>query len=902
MTTIARLRFAAAIALLCAACHSYTSPEDQVRQRLGVPDDATRVLVFAQTSHLDLDWQRTFDDYYASFVGDIFLSARKQLEAQPRASYSVAEMAFVQEHLKQHPEEEAAWKAQIARGALRIVGGGMTSPDTLLPETELLLRDYTYGARFAEDRLGASLTSGWLPDSFGHNGMLPDLLSMMGFRSVAFSRVDGAPTFYEHQKDPSRPPLSGSLAELLTQRGAADFLWEGPGGGLVLAHWMAGGALYCTGDDVDYDEPLQIPGGHLGPYRGDDPTFTDGKIQGYLDTLGPLSPTPYVFVPVGCDFQFPKDKLIAYLDGWNARHAGSHVFAAAGTFEDYTTLVLAHTDELATIGADITPYYTGFYGSRPEVKQRVRQASEPFFAAETIASALGTTGADLMSQARDAQELLARTDHHDFVTGTSNDKVVTAEQLPLLDQVEASGRAVEAQLVTELAKHLPANAAALTRLVVLNPSGAAQGGAVDAEVVLPAGTGTALHAAVSGAPVALEVLAAQTQTDGTERLRVRVDVSTMNALGWRAVDLLAGAASTTPAVTAQLLDASGQPATGSAVSQVILSGVRLRAQLDRGAQGFALTSLKFDGAEQLSGPSVILGDYADQGGLWRLGMEMQGCSLSPLPAPAQPDVAELLDASALSVRVAFHAASSTFEASISSNSAALDLAMTTGAPQAGATRTTTFALAPSSTLRTSQAGGYLDRVEQYLYTPTYWPAVSWASIGGAALLLRQSSGVRLSTSGALEILTARDARAEVCDAEGGSGSDPLPHRTEWRLVAAASPSEAERAAQRFNRPLEAWQVAASGDGTQPLEQSLVQVEDNAALLALKPADRGDGLILRVEAMPGPVVLHFAKVLQGKLFIADDALERDQLLLGAVQDPIEIDRDQSGSAVFTFRIR
>ena len=61
------------------------------------------------------------------------------------------------------------------------------------------------------------------------------------------------------------------------------------------------------------------------------------------------------------------------------------------------------------------------------------------------------------------------------------------------------------------------------------------------------------------------------------------------------------------------------------------------------------------------------------------------------------------------------------------------------------------------------------------------PAVEWVEVAGWAVLLRQSTGVRMSTPGDVELMAARDARAEKCDAEGGSGSDAGKHRFEWRI-------------------------------------------------------------------------------------------------------------------------
>ena len=148
---------ATSFVLACTKPPPAPPPEAALRASLGIPPNAKRVVVFAQTSHLDIDWQETFDDYYSSWGGTIFPDARKLLDAQPRAFYSVAEMAFWQHRREVLPEERTAIVAQAKRGAGRIVGGGLPSPDTLLPETELIARDDLYGAKFSEDILQRTL-------------------------------------------------------------------------------------------------------------------------------------------------------------------------------------------------------------------------------------------------------------------------------------------------------------------------------------------------------------------------------------------------------------------------------------------------------------------------------------------------------------------------------------------------------------------------------------------------------------------------------------------------------------------------------------------------------------------------------------------------------------------------
>jgi Glycosyl hydrolases family 38 N-terminal domain/Alpha mannosidase middle domain len=855
----------------CSAAPAPTTDEGELRARLGIPESAKRVVIFQQSAHLDIDWQHTFDEYYSMFVKDIFVEARQLLDAQPRAHYSITEMGYLSRHLDEHPEELAAWQSHAARGALHIVGGGMTSPDTLLPETELLFRDFLYGTQFAEETFGIVPRAAWLPDSFGHAATVPDVLAASGFTSVGFARVDGAPTFYESiEPGGAPPPRPGSSAELLAQMGAADFTWTGPGGGQVLAHWIASG-LYCTGDNIDYDEQLQIPGGHLGVYDGDQPNFTDGKIDSYVAALAPYAKTPYLFVPVGCDFQHPKDELISYLDGYNRRRShASGVWTVAASFDEYARLVAAHPDALPSWSTELSPYFMGFYASRAAVKRAVRDAARPFFEAESFAVALGDAGRELVAAATPALRRLTLADHHDFVTGTAKDEVVTGEQLPLAAQAQAAGEQEFSTVAQALAHDLPpAAAGTAARLVVFNASSAPASGIIDVPW-----TGPAVH----------DPAGASTEWNA-QRRRLRVAADAIPPFGWRTIDLAEGGSATTPAVS---LDVSND--------SIVLQNARVRAAWSRGAGAtFALTSLTVDGSELIAAPSFTLTDYADQGGLWRLGNEMPGCSLTPIASPSpKPDVVQIVDRSALSATVRIVSPSAVREARLDAGDGGLRLALIAAAAL-GTTRTATFRFASSGSLRTSLAGGFAEREPERVYTPTFWPAVDWLSVGPAAILLRQSTGARLAASGEAELMAMRWAPSEECDIEGGMGDDAGVHRIEWMLTAAASPAAAARAAQSFNRPLAFLRTdGKSASGALAAEGSLVSIDGEALISALKPADRGDGVILRALLLPGPATVHLSPALASLARTRTDALERDLADLGAASDTLLVDAATFGS--------
>ena len=129
--------------------------EEQIRQDLGIPDSATQVIILCSTAHLDWDWLATFDGYYSSdqhfgytqhAVRDIFTQAAALLDASknniaqpcldsnqsqlPPYYYSIAEIAYLKKFADDQPV--AFQTLQNVGDRLRIVGGGITSPDNLL--------------------------------------------------------------------------------------------------------------------------------------------------------------------------------------------------------------------------------------------------------------------------------------------------------------------------------------------------------------------------------------------------------------------------------------------------------------------------------------------------------------------------------------------------------------------------------------------------------------------------------------------------------------------------------------------------------------------------------------------------------------------------------------------------
>lgn len=861
--------------------HPPSERELAVRRGLGIPDAAGCVVMFGQNSHLDIDWLYTFEQYYSRYVETILSGARRLLDADPAYRYSVAEMAFLAEHLRRHPEQAGSFRAAAARGALRVVGGGVTTPDTLLPTTEALARDYLRGSLYAESALGTRARAAWLPDSFGHAPTVPDALAAMGYRAVAFARVDGLHDAFESALGQDEI-VPGSTAALLTEVGSADFVWRGPGGAEVLAHWMPY-RLYCQGDNLD-NSGTPIPGGYVTDRpRGDDVEYTNNRIGRYVGELTPYARTPYLFVPVGCDFQPPKAGLLPILRRWNdTQGAATGIYAMASTFEDYASLLDTRRDDLPRLSRDLTPYFTGYFGSRLALKRAIRRAGDLLTQAES-ASLLATsmTGASYPSSTlASTWDLFARSNHHDYVTGTSLDAVTTGEQMPWMEQAATSARDLTAGALASLASSLaPAPGAAASALVV-GTVGAR--GPRTATVALTLGPGVR----EVGAAVPTQVIDSTRRPDGSlATATVLVVAPEVPPLGYRRIDFSdrasAGPVSVTESADAVTLrDASAG----------------LAATIDR-TTGL-LRSLVLDGREWIRAPSLDVRAFDDQGGLYRIGSETDGCRFTPGELPEGATSVEVVERGPARAVVRVRHGAMTIALGVTAGTRRVDVDV-----DAAALRGQTYTLhletaASGATGWFDQPAGVVSRPSQRLFDPTFWPMVRGVDLvrddrSGFAVLSSVSSGVRYGTDGGLDVMISRNAYTERCDVLGASGTEAV-HATlrfALRPHAAAIDLLAEALAT-----LDAPATQVRGTAAAAESASLLGLDGAGFVVSAgKRAERGDGVIVRVQrTADGATLTATPGLLRATTFTRADLLERDD---APVAFPLSLD-----APVVTLRAR
>lgn len=414
--------------------------ERALRERLGVPAEAERIIIFGETSHWDPSWLFTSEEYYTRRIQHVMEDAIEALAREPRRVFSIESLFFFRLFWDRRPDRREALRELVNAGRLRLTGSGITTPDVVLTHTEAVLRDYQLGQQWLWDHgMRQAPALAYLPDDFGYTPALPSLMAALGYDRVGITRIDGMYFVASDLRPRSDFPLRGSSAELLSHTlKTQDFIWRAPDGAEVLCHWNA--FSYFQGDMLAHVGVIRWMGRCYGlSWR--QPGHVDRQVAGYLAQLEPLARTPYVFCPIGCDFNSPIPGLVELLDRYNerARRRGAKTFAVNGALEDYLALVGCHRDRLPVLELDPNPYWMGFYVSRPAIKRRCNRIVRKLLEAEKL-STLGDAEertAVLQAELREGWEHAAVINHHDFITGTSPDRVWHAEQARWVRDAEA---------------------------------------------------------------------------------------------------------------------------------------------------------------------------------------------------------------------------------------------------------------------------------------------------------------------------------------------------------------------------------------------------------------------------------------------------------------------------------
>jgi alpha-mannosidase len=186
-----------------------------------------KTLYMIGNAHLDpvwlWQWQEGFQEAKATFR-----SALDRINEYDDFIFTSSSAAYYEWIEKNDSNMFEEIRHRIAEGRWNITGGWWVQPDCNIPGGESYVRQGLYAQHYFKKKFGVIATVGYNVDSFGHNGMLPQILKKSGMEHYVFMRPM-----------PLEKGLPGSL-----------FWWESDDGSRVLTFRIL--YEYCSSkDEID---------------------------------------------------------------------------------------------------------------------------------------------------------------------------------------------------------------------------------------------------------------------------------------------------------------------------------------------------------------------------------------------------------------------------------------------------------------------------------------------------------------------------------------------------------------------------------------------------------------------------------------------------------------------------
>lgn len=138
-------------------------------------------------AHLDPVWLWTWQEGYQE-VKATFRSALDRMDEYEDFIFTSSSAAFYEWVEQNEPSMFEEIKARVKEGRWVIAGGWWIQPDCNAPCGESFIRQGLYGQQYFLKKLGVTAHTGFNVDSFGHNGMLPQILKKSGLDNYVFMR------------------------------------------------------------------------------------------------------------------------------------------------------------------------------------------------------------------------------------------------------------------------------------------------------------------------------------------------------------------------------------------------------------------------------------------------------------------------------------------------------------------------------------------------------------------------------------------------------------------------------------------------------------------------------------------------------------------------------------------
>ncbi|WP_308636256.1 alpha-mannosidase [Paenibacillus silvisoli] len=130
-------------------------------------------------AHMDLAWLWPIRETIRKGART-FSTVLRNMEKYPDYMFGASQPQLYQWMKERYPALYESIKERVKEGRWEVQGAMWVEPDTNISGGEALVRQILYGKRFFEQEFGKEMKVLWLPDVFGYNGSLPQLLKQSG--------------------------------------------------------------------------------------------------------------------------------------------------------------------------------------------------------------------------------------------------------------------------------------------------------------------------------------------------------------------------------------------------------------------------------------------------------------------------------------------------------------------------------------------------------------------------------------------------------------------------------------------------------------------------------------------------------------------------------------------------
>lgn len=447
-------------------------------------DAASLHLHMIGNAHIDAPWLWPLSEADA-VVHSTFRSALDRMKEDPQLTMTTSSSQFYEWIAASDPEMLHEIQQQVRAGRWDLVGGWWVEPDVNIPNGESLVRQGLYGQRALERLFGKKADVGYNPDSFGHNGNLPQILKLEELPYYVFMRPNAI----------EKPEIKQNL-----------FLWQGIDGTRTLTYRV--------------------------PLFYDDPGDVRSHMSRTIDALaGQPERTDMEFFGIGDHGGGPTKENIKSIREIQKERGAPELFYS--TPDRYFTEVSKHLPENIQIyQGDLQHHSVGTYTAGWLRKKLNRETEAALESAEKFSSisSVAFGGPYRKQEFTTAWERMLLLQFHDSMAGTTLPEYEN-------DVRNGYGRALdiasEAQMdaLQRIAWQIPTTDADSKYVVVFNPHAWTAGLRVEYDLGWEPGTPTQVEDE-TGHPLLFQWTDATAVVNHRQRLVTVVDVP---ALGYRQV-------------------------------------------------------------------------------------------------------------------------------------------------------------------------------------------------------------------------------------------------------------------------------------------------------------------------------------------------------------------------------